>query len=84
MRIGQIQLIRRQIANELNFSCKFHAKFLASGLNTMNKSVLLEKNIFRSHSQILVQFLCLNLKFQEKFKTITSYEIESIMLQFED
>ncbi|CAK8692488.1 unnamed protein product [Clavelina lepadiformis] len=40
MRIGQIQIIRQQIANELNFSCKFHSKFLASGLNTMNKALM--------------------------------------------
>nr|XP_018671591.1 WASH complex subunit 5 isoform X1 [Ciona intestinalis] len=40
MRIGQIQLIRRQIGNELNFSCKFESKSLASGVYTMNKALL--------------------------------------------
>uniref|UniRef100_H2YIV2 WASH complex subunit 5 n=1 Tax=Ciona savignyi TaxID=51511 RepID=H2YIV2_CIOSA len=40
MRIGQIQLIKQQIANELNFACKFESKFLASGVATMNKALL--------------------------------------------
>nr|XP_054772878.1 LOW QUALITY PROTEIN: WASH complex subunit 5-like [Lytechinus pictus] len=37
LKVGQMQLLRRQIANELNFSCKFDSKFLASALETMNK-----------------------------------------------
>nr|XP_039258715.1 WASH complex subunit 5-like [Styela clava] len=40
LRVGQIQILRRQIANELNFSCKFDSKFLASALDTMNRALL--------------------------------------------
>lgn len=40
LRVGQIQILRRQIANELNFSCKFDSKFLSSALETMNRLVL--------------------------------------------
>ena len=40
VQVGQLQLLRRQIAYELNTSCKFDSKFLASSLQTMNKSVL--------------------------------------------
>ncbi|XP_038056716.1 WASH complex subunit 5-like [Patiria miniata] len=40
LKLGQMQLLRRQIANELNFSCKFESKFLASALETMNIGLL--------------------------------------------
>nr|CAB3267669.1 WASH complex subunit strumpellin-like [Phallusia mammillata] len=40
MRVGQLQILRQQIANEINFSCKFHSKFLASSLNNMNRALL--------------------------------------------
>lgn len=40
MRVGQIQLIRRQIANELNRSCKFDSKLLSNSLHAFNQSVL--------------------------------------------
>ena len=39
-RVGQMQLLRRQIAYELNTSCKFDSKFLASSLQTMNSALL--------------------------------------------
>ncbi|XP_035827087.1 WASH complex subunit 5 [Aplysia californica] len=39
-RVGQMQLLRRQIAYELNTSCKFDSKFLSSSLQTMNNSLL--------------------------------------------
>lgn len=35
-RLGQLQLIRRQVANELNFSAKLESKILCSALETMN------------------------------------------------
>ena len=37
MRVGQIQLIRRQIANELNRSCKFDSKLLSNSLHAFNQ-----------------------------------------------
>lgn len=40
MQVGQMQLLRRQIAHQLNTSCKFNSKFLASALNTMNEYAL--------------------------------------------
>jgi WASH complex subunit strumpellin len=35
-RLGQMQLIRRQVANELNFSAKLDSKILSSALEAMN------------------------------------------------
>jgi WASH complex subunit strumpellin len=40
LRIGQAQLIRRHIANELYFSCKLDSHLLCNALDNMNKSVL--------------------------------------------
>ncbi|XP_077991105.1 WASH complex subunit 5-like [Glandiceps talaboti] len=40
LKVGQMQLLRKQIANELNFSCKFDSKLLASALQTINKGLL--------------------------------------------
>ena len=37
MQVGQMQLLRRQIANELKFSCKFDSKHFESSLNTLNQ-----------------------------------------------
>lgn len=37
IQVGQMQLLRRQIANELNFSCKFDSKHFESSLNTLNQ-----------------------------------------------
>lgn len=39
-RVGQMQLLRRQIAYELNTSCQFDSKFLSSSLQTMNIALL--------------------------------------------
>merc|ERR1740130_381774 len=39
-RIGQYQLIRRQIANELNFSCKMESQTLFNTLDTVNKALI--------------------------------------------
>lgn len=38
--VGHIQLIRRHIASELNFSCHFDSKFLSSTLHALNDSLL--------------------------------------------
>jgi len=38
--IGQMQLIRRQVANELNFSAKLDSKILSSALDTMNAALI--------------------------------------------
>ena len=38
--IGQMQLIRRQIANNLNFSVKLDSNILACALDTLNQSLL--------------------------------------------
>ena len=35
--VGQMQLIRRQIANEFNCSCKFDCQVLYNALDTFNK-----------------------------------------------
>ncbi|XP_059147627.1 WASH complex subunit 5-like isoform X2 [Physella acuta] len=40
LRVGQMQLLRRQIAYELNTSCKFDSKFLASSLQTLNNALM--------------------------------------------
>ncbi|XP_010788441.1 WASH complex subunit 5 [Notothenia coriiceps] len=40
MKVGQMQILRQQIANELNFSCKFDSKHLAAALENLNKSLL--------------------------------------------
>ncbi|XP_047143782.1 WASH complex subunit 5 isoform X1 [Hydra vulgaris] len=40
VKVGQMQVIRRQIANELSFSCKFDSKILFNTLQTLNDSVM--------------------------------------------
>lgn len=40
MKVGQMQLIRRQIANELNCSCKFDSVVLHNALDTFNNALL--------------------------------------------
>lgn len=40
LRVGQMQLLRRQIAHELRSSCKFDSKFLASTLQTFNDALM--------------------------------------------
>ncbi|XP_060076742.1 WASH complex subunit 5-like [Ylistrum balloti] len=40
LRVGQMQLLRKQIQHELSTSCKFDSKFLATGLQTMNTALL--------------------------------------------
>ncbi|KAK2144442.1 hypothetical protein LSH36_756g00059 [Paralvinella palmiformis] len=40
LKVGQMQLLRRQIASRLYSSCKFDSKFLASGLSNLNNAVL--------------------------------------------
>uniref|UniRef100_A0A8C2BWJ2 WASH complex subunit 5 n=1 Tax=Cyprinus carpio TaxID=7962 RepID=A0A8C2BWJ2_CYPCA len=40
MKVGQMQVLRQQIANELNYSCKFDSKHLAAALDNLNKSLL--------------------------------------------
>ncbi|PSN50014.1 WASH complex subunit 5 [Blattella germanica] len=42
LKIGQMQLLRKHIAYELNTSCKFDSKHLASALQAMNKALLAE------------------------------------------
>lgn len=34
-----MQILRQQIANELNYSCKFDSKHLAAALENLNKYV---------------------------------------------
>uniref|UniRef100_A0A3Q3K6J9 WASH complex subunit 5 n=1 Tax=Monopterus albus TaxID=43700 RepID=A0A3Q3K6J9_MONAL len=40
MKVGQMQILRQQIANELNYSCKFDSKHLAAALENLNRSLL--------------------------------------------
>ncbi|XP_026534918.1 WASH complex subunit 5 [Notechis scutatus] len=40
MKVGQMQILRRQIGNELNYSCKFDSKHLAAALENLNKAIL--------------------------------------------
>jgi WASH complex subunit strumpellin len=40
IKLGRIQLVRRHIASELNFSCKLNANVLSLALDAMNKSLL--------------------------------------------
>jgi len=42
LKVGQIQLLRKHIAYELNTSCKFDSKHLASALQVMNNALLAE------------------------------------------
>lgn len=37
LQVGQMQILRQQIANELNYSCKFDSKHLAAALENLNK-----------------------------------------------
>jgi len=41
-KIGQAQLIRRQITNELNFSCKLESKILCCALENLNMALVTE------------------------------------------
>uniref|UniRef100_A0A7M4ES32 WASH complex subunit 5 n=1 Tax=Crocodylus porosus TaxID=8502 RepID=A0A7M4ES32_CROPO len=40
MKVGQMQILRQQITNELNYSCRFDSKHLAAALENLNKAVL--------------------------------------------
>lgn len=40
LKVGQLQLLRRQIANQLSMSCKFDSKFMAAALETLNESLM--------------------------------------------
>ncbi|XP_064625132.1 WASH complex subunit 5-like isoform X2 [Lineus longissimus] len=40
LKVGQLQLLRRQIAHQLNTSCKFDSKYLSSALQAFNSAVL--------------------------------------------
>ena len=40
LKVGQMQLLRRQIAHQLSTSCKFDSKFLASTLQTFNDALM--------------------------------------------
>ncbi|XP_077866142.1 WASH complex subunit 5-like [Saccoglossus kowalevskii] len=40
LKVGQMQLLRRQIANELNFSCQFDSMFLFDSLQNLNNSLM--------------------------------------------
>ena len=46
-----MQILRQQIANELNYSCKFDSKHLAAALENLNKSV---KSQHRSNVSVIV------------------------------
>ncbi|XP_043922537.1 WASH complex subunit 5 [Protopterus annectens] len=40
LKVGQMQILREQIANELRYSCKFDSKHLAAALENLNKALL--------------------------------------------
>eukprot|EP00111_Clytia_hemisphaerica_P004569 TCONS_00013127-protein len=40
VKVGQMQIIRRKIANELKFSCKFDSKELCSVIKTLNDTLM--------------------------------------------
>lgn len=40
VKVGQIQIIRRKIANELTFTCKYDSKTLFNAVSTLNDSVM--------------------------------------------
>ena len=60
-----MQLLRRQIANELNFSCKFESKFLASALETMNKYVF-QSPLKKAHPLILFKKTLIGFFYSQK------------------
>ncbi|EGV91500.1 Strumpellin [Cricetulus griseus] len=37
LQVGQMQILRQQIANELNSSCRFDSRHLAAALDNLNK-----------------------------------------------
>lgn len=47
-----MQILRQQIANELNYSCKFDSKHLAAALENLNKSV------YSCHNATESLFIC--------------------------
>ena len=50
-RVGQMQLLRRQIANILNFSCKLDANVLHCALETLNASLLADIQAHYAHPE---------------------------------
>ncbi|XP_041527839.1 WASH complex subunit 5 [Microtus oregoni] len=40
MKVGQMQILRQQIANELHSSCRFDSRHLAAALDNLNKALL--------------------------------------------
>lgn len=42
LKVGQLQLLRRHVIHELNTACKFDSKHLASALQAMNESLLVD------------------------------------------
>ncbi|XP_078253866.1 WASH complex subunit 5 [Rhinoraja longicauda] len=40
LKVGQMQILRQQIANELSYSCKFDSKHLAAALENLNQALL--------------------------------------------
>ena len=40
IKVGHLQLLRRLISQELNYSCKFDSKFLSNALECLNRSLV--------------------------------------------
>lgn len=59
-----MQILRQQITNELNYSCKFDSKHLAAALENLNKSVCfyhnLTKLLFMYFYYLPQVLLCIN------------------------
>ncbi|KAK2498792.1 hypothetical protein MC885_007577, partial [Smutsia gigantea] len=52
--VGQMQILRQQIANELNYSCRFDSKHLAAALENLNKSLQFKMQSRRHSLQIVI------------------------------
>jgi len=51
-RVGQMQLVRRLIANELNFTCKLDSKLLSCALDVMNNALLSDVRAHYSRPEV--------------------------------
>lgn len=69
-----MQILRQQIANELNYSCKFDSKHLAAALENLNKSVL-SKSFQYLFSRSSVIELYLNIIIRVEGKVLLCFSI---------
>jgi len=88
--VGQAQLLRKQISNELNFSCRLDSKLLCCALKNMNTGILKdirahyrdqEKNPYPKEDNPLLGELCKYLECAGLSDPVTKIYITSDPLQ---